>query len=78
MFTIQDEINEMMEFEDCRVVRVKQADCELHICTYKIGSDTWVTLFEDYDGKDNFTRVNVNEKGLAELYKTLKEIVENK
>ena len=76
MSTIKNELDEIMGFEDCKIIRAKQEGCEIHIAVYTIGGEDCVTLFEDYDGDKNFTRVNVNNYGLIELYKVLKEIIE--
>jgi len=74
--SIKQELDEMMAFDQCKIARVMQHDCEVHICSYKVGDESWITIFEDYDGEDSFTRVNVNRCGLVELYKIIKECLD--
>lgn len=76
--SIKQELDEMMVFKDTKIVRLAQDNADLHICSYTIGNIPWITLFEDYYGEDDFTRVNVNGTGIVELYKILKEMVGEK
>jgi hypothetical protein len=55
------------EFNNAKIVRLKEGS-EFHICSYKIGKEDCITIFEDYGG-DDWSGVNVYGKSLKELYK---------
>ncbi len=75
MGKIHEEMDEMMTFDNAKVVRINQYDCELYIVTYTIGADDCVTLFEVYS-EDDFSRVNINSRrSLRELNNLLSAIV---
>lgn len=70
---INKEINYIVEqYNNAKIVRLREG-AEFHLCSYKIGKEDWITIFEDYRG-DDWSRVNVYGKSLKELYKILKEI----
>lgn len=77
MSSLKEHLDELMDVGSTpRIIRTRNFDDELYICSANIGDEFWVMLVEDaYDEK--FSHVNVNGTALRELYKVLKEHFED-
>lgn len=68
--TLTQQLDELMEFDGARILRVRQSDSDLHIATYQAGGEYWVTLNES-NGEDEFSSVYVSGDGLRALKEAL-------
>ena len=78
-----DELYEMVgpsEFTG-KTITSNNVDSDVIMHFYDVGEDKWVSIWEDYDVRDDesesqHTRINLNGSALRDLYEELKQIFE--
>lgn len=71
--TLTQQLEELMEFNGARILRVGQTDSDLHIATYRVGGECWMTLISSY-GEEDYSSVHIDGDGLSALIETLTAI----
>lgn len=67
---LSEQLDELMEFDNARILRVRQTDSDLHIATYLAGGEYWAALIESH-GEDDFSSVYISGDGLNALNEAL-------
>ena len=70
---LSQQLEELMGFDGARILRVGQTDSDLHIATYKVGGEYWMTLIESR-GEEDYSSVYLTRDGLDALIETLVQI----
>ena len=73
--TLTEQLEELMDFDDARILRVRQPDSDLHIATYQVGGEYWMTLI-DSRGEKDYDTVYITRDGLDALFETLGTMAE--
>lgn len=73
--TLSQQLDELMGFECARILRVGQTDSDLHIVTYKVGGEYWMTLVES-TSETEYSSVYISGDGLDALIGTLDTLTE--
>lgn len=68
--TLSQQLDELMDFDGARILRVRQPDSDLHIATYRVGGEYWMTLI-DSRGEEEYNAVYITRDGLNALIETL-------
>lgn len=68
--TLSQQLEELMDFNSARILRVAQTDSDLHIATYRVGGEYWVTLIESRNEED-YSSVYITREGLDAIVETL-------
>lgn len=68
--TLVQQLDELMGFDDARILRVRQTDSDLHIATYRVGGECWMTLIESRNEED-YSSVYITRDGLDAIVETL-------
>lgn len=73
--TLSQQLDELMEFNGARILRVGQTDSDLHIATYQVGGEYWMTLTES-TSETEYSSVYITRDGLDALIETLGTLTE--
>lgn len=73
--TLSQQLEELMDFDGARILRVRQEDSDLHIATYKVGGEYWMTLI-DSRSEEDYNTVYITRDGLNALIETLDALTE--
>lgn len=68
--TLSQQLEELMDFGGARILRVRQEDSDLHIATYQVGGERWMTLINS-TGETEYSSVYIDGDGLSALIETL-------
>lgn len=68
--TLTQQLDELMGFKCARILRVRQPDSDLHITTYRVGGEYWMTLLESRS-EEEYNTVYITGDGLNALTETL-------
>lgn len=71
--TLSQQLEELMDFDGARILRVRQPDSDLHIVTYQVGGECWMTLINSCSEED-YSSVYITRDGLDALIETLASI----
>lgn len=74
--TLSQQLEELMEFNGARILRVRQEDTDLHIATYQVGGEYWMTLINSWDSETDYSSVYITKEGLDALIETLGTLTE--
>jgi len=74
---LSQQLEELMEFNGARILRVRQPDSDLHIATYQVGGEYWMTLINSR-GEEDYHSVYITKDGVDALIETLAQIKQNK
>lgn len=70
---LSEQLDELMEFNGARILRVGQPDSDLHIATYLVGGEYWMTLIESRSEED-YSSIYLTGEGMNALIETLTSI----
>ena len=73
--TLSQQLDELMGFDGARILRVAQTDSDLHIATYKVGGECWMTLINS-QGEEEDNAVYISGDGMDALIDTLGTLTE--
>ena len=73
--TLSQQLEELMDFDGARILRVRQPDSDLHIATYQAGGECWMTLIESRNEED-YSSAYITRDGLDALIETLGTLTE--
>lgn len=68
--TLSQQLEELMDFDGARILRVRQTDSDLHIATYQVSGECWMTLIESRSEED-YSSVYITRDGLDAIVETL-------
>lgn len=68
--TLSQQLDELMEFDGARILRVAQTDSDLYIATYRVGGEYWMTLVNSTSETD-YSSVYITGEGLDAIVETL-------
>lgn len=71
---LSQHLEELMDFDDARILRVRKSDSDLHIATYRAGGEYWVTLTVSSNEED-FSSIHLTGKELNVLNETLNALL---
>lgn len=74
--TLSQQLEDLMDFDGARILRVRQPDSDLHIATYKVGGEYWMTLTNSWGSETDYSSVYITREGLDAIIETLGTLTE--
>lgn len=71
--TLSQQLEELMDFDGARILRVRQPDSDLHIATYLVCGERWMTLINS-TSETEYSSVYITRDGLDALIETLRKL----